>query len=238
MYKMPESILTTLATKINKELPDPLPYLQDDLQKLVLIKTNIAGFFFDGFISTQHQLSATVTSHPVQDGAQISDHIYVDPSRITMEIKMSDSNKGSAVKNGVQDQFFGLAYTRSVGAWNVLKQLMQQRIMFQVHTRLDTYQNMVITSLSSRDTLDNLYGLSATVEMEEVLIANVKTVKVTARSQATADSNTGIASLDNVTKESILYHLAKSLGLVSDDEGNTSSGGLAGYDYTPDWGFN
>lgn len=235
---MPESILTTLATRINKELPDPLPYLQDDLQKLVLIKTNIAGFFFDGFISTQHQLSATVTSHPVQDGAQISDHIYVDPSRITMEIKMSDSNKGSAVKNGVQDQFFGLAYTRSVGAWNVLKQLMRQRIMFQVHTRLDTYQNMVITSLSSRDTLDNLYGLSATVEMEEVLIANVKTVKVTARTQATADSNTGIASLDDVTKESILYHIAKSLGLVSDDEGNTLSGGLAGYDYTPEWGFN
>lgn len=209
--------------KVNKELPDPLPYLQDDLQKLVLIKTNIAGFFFDGFISTQHQLSATVTSHPVQDGAQISDHIYVDPSRVTMEIKMSDSNKGSAVKNGVQDQFFGLAYTRSVGAWNVLKQLMQQRIMFQVHTRLDTYQNMVITSLSSRDTLDNLYGLSATVEMEEVLIANVKTVKVTARTQATADSNTGIASLDDVTKESILYHFAKALGIVSDSDTGTYS---------------
>ena len=154
-------------------LPDKLPYLEKDLQELVLVKTNIAGFFFDGFINIDHSFRTTITSHPVQTGANISDHAYNEPTELRMTIKMSDSSQDI-----VDGQFAGMAYTRSVAAFNVLKELNYQRLAFQVHTRLATYQNMMIESLSISDDLQNLHGLEAVVNMKELLVAEAKTVKI------------------------------------------------------------
>ena len=63
--------------------------LADPLQ-MVLVQTNISGLFFDGVMSTETEEQLTITSHPVQSGANISDHAYREPTRISMEIFMSD----------------------------------------------------------------------------------------------------------------------------------------------------
>lgn len=169
-----------------KGIPSVLPYKELDLQELVLVKTNIAGYFFDGFLNVDHSLKTTITTHPVQEGASIADHAFNEPAEVSMTIKMSDTKKDI-----VSNQFAGIAYTRSVGAFNVLKELQKQRIPFQVHTRLQTYQNMMITSISVSDSLEDLYGLEATVNMQEILVANVKTVRISKRVQTTSSSSSG-----------------------------------------------
>ena len=75
--------------------------------ELVYCKTNIAGFFFDAVLNVSTEHTAVVTSHPVQTGANISDHMYLEPVQITMEIGMSD-----CMASMVRGQWVG-AYTKS-----------------------------------------------------------------------------------------------------------------------------
>ena len=72
-------------------------------------------------------------------------------------------------------------------------------------TRLETYQNMMITGLSVQDDLQNLNGLKCTVTMQELLVASEKTVKISKREQTTTTNNSGTIQAEDLTDESLLY---------------------------------
>ena len=154
----------------------------DPLQ-LVLVQTNVGGLFFDGIMSTETEERLTITSHPVQSGANISDHAYREPTTISMEIYMSD------VMASRQPGQFNSFFEKSVSAYRRLVDLQRSRIPMSVHTRLGTYQNMLIESVSAPDDASTQNGLRCTVSMREVLVATVAKVKVSAR-QWTTDSAT------------------------------------------------
>lgn len=154
-----------------------------DATQMVLVKTNIGGLFFDAVVHVDTEESLTITSHPVQNGANISDHAYREPTRITMEIKMSD-----VMASRVPGQFTG-AYTKSVSAYRRLLDLQRSRIPCSVLTRLGSYQNMLIESISAPDDPGMLHGLSCSVSLREVLVANVAVAKVSARQWTTGAAN-------------------------------------------------
>ena len=154
-----------------------------DARQMVLVQTNISGLFFDGVMSTEIQEQLTITSHPVQSGANISDHAYREPTHITMEVFMSDAMASR------QPGQFNSFFNKSVSAYQRLLDLQRSRIPMVVHTRLGTYQNMLIESISAPDDASTMNGLRCTVAMREVLVATVATVKVSAR-QWTTDSAT------------------------------------------------
>ncbi|WP_303229410.1 phage baseplate protein [uncultured Dialister sp.] len=143
--------------------------------QLVYCKTNVGGLFFDAVLNVSTTHSAVITSHPVQTGANISDHMYLEPVQISMEIGMSD-----AMDSMVQGQWMG-AYTKSVSAYRKLCELQAARIPFTVMTRLNAYKNMVIKSISVPDDYTTQYALKATIELQQLLIATVATEKVSAR---------------------------------------------------------
>lgn len=149
--------------------------------ELIYVKTNIAGLFFDAILSVSTEHNAVITSHPVQNGANISDHMYMEPVQITMEIGMSD-----AMASMVRGQWTG-AGTKSVSAYRKLCELQEARIPFSVLTRLNRYENMVIRSISVNDDAGTYYGLRATVSMQQILLANVATEKVSARNWTNGD---------------------------------------------------
>jgi len=186
---------------MGKGLPAVLPYQEPNASELVLIKTNIAGYFFDAVLDVTHSQKTNITSHPVQTGANVTDHAFLEPARLTMTIKMSDTKVST-----IPSQFAGIAYTKSVGAYRILEQLQQQRLSFQVHTRLKTYQNMMIESLDIQDSLETLYGLEVTIEMVEILVASEKIVKISKRVQATDSSSVGAIN-GSAVNESLLYQL-------------------------------
>ena len=90
----------------------------------------------------------------------------------------------------VSGQFVG-GWSRSVTAYQVLLGLQQQRIPLQVLTRLKLYKNMLIETIAAPDDYTTLYGLKATVTMREIFIAQVKTVKISARPQVTDSTPRG-----------------------------------------------
>ena len=192
-------------------LPKELPWQNISMQELILVKTNIAGYFFDGFLDVNHQISTTLTTHQVQKGSSLTDHAYLEPVELTMTVKMSDAMSGM-----VESQFKGISYTRSTAAYKILRELQKQRVAFQVHTRLETYQNMMITSLSVDDDYTNYTGLLCTVSLKEVLVAKETTVKISKRQQTTASYNNGTISTSSQTlldsNSTLLYNIASRYG--------------------------
>ncbi len=183
-------------------LPIKLPWEDITMEELILVKTNIAGYFFDGFMDVSHSVSTVVTEHQVQKGVSVADHAYLEPAEVTMTIKMSDAMSGM-----VESQFEGISYTRSTAAYKILRELQKQRLAFQIHTRVETYQNMMITRLEVMDDVNTLNGLECTVTMRELIVASEKTVKVSKRVNTTTTTNLGtIQGLSaNSDLESLLY---------------------------------
>lgn len=146
------------------------------LQQLLMVKTNLGGYFFDAVFSVDTEHSLTVTQHPVQTGANISDHAFVNPIRMTMQVGVSDA---MAYRAGAD--YGGDGKTKSVQAYRLLCKLQELRTPMQVVTRLNTYQNMLIESIDVSDDVSTLCALKATVNLVQVVVVNVGTEKVSAR---------------------------------------------------------
>lgn len=153
-------------------------------QQLLMVKTNLGGYFFDAVFSVDTEHSLTITQHPVQTGANISDHAFVNPIRMTMQVGVSDA---MAYRAGAD--YGGDGKTKSVQAYRLLCKLQELRTPMQVVTRLNTYQNMLIESIDVSDDVSTLCALKATVNLVQVLVVNVGAEKVSARAWTSGAQN-------------------------------------------------
>ncbi|MCM3141656.1 phage baseplate protein [Brevibacillus sp. MER 51] len=155
------------------------------IASLVYLKTNIGGWFFDAVLRSTHTSRLNITQHPVQTGAALTDHAFLQPKELTMEIGMSDT-----ATSLVPGQFTG-GWSRSVQAFKVLQELQALRVPLQVHSRLGLYQNMLIEEISAPDDYTTLFALRCTVTLREIMVAQVRTVKISSKPAVTGQSNRG-----------------------------------------------
>ena len=175
---------------------------------MLYCKTNIGGYFFDGFMQVDHSIDLEVTENPVETGAAVVDHAYVKPAQVTMRVMMSDVHQSL-----YPGQFTGTRF-RSTNAWHVLKKLQGDRIPFSIFTRLGLYENMLITNLSASDTADTFRALSATVTLREIPVARVKEVKISSASQTTINTEMGKIEASNLNDVDMSL-LAQLMGVSS-----------------------
>ena len=169
---------------------------------LTYVKTNIGGYFFDAVFRTEHQTRLQITSHPVQGGANISDHAFMDPARVVMEIGMSDAH----AIGGILGQFTTAA-NRSQSAFDILQQMQNSKTLLNVYTRLKQYNNMLIADLRFPDDVKTATGLRETVQLQQVIVVDVPAVKVSSRPQTTGKTNGGTPNPIDKTLESTLYNV-------------------------------
>ena len=132
-----------------------------------MINSPSAGrILFDAVLHVDHSLNVVTTDHPVQTGANISDHAYKENDEVTLEIGMSDAAVSSGGSN------------RSVNAYQTLRSIAANRELVTLVTRLNTYPNMLIVSLSAPDDYTTMFGLRATVSFKQIKIVSVSTVQV------------------------------------------------------------
>lgn len=168
---------------------------------LLYCKTNIGGYFFDGFMQVDHAIELQTTENPVETGASVVDHAYVKPAKVVMKVMMSDVHQSL-----VPEQFSGASF-RSVNAWQVLRKLQADRIPMSIFTRLGLYTNMLITSLTASDTPETFRALSAEVTLKEIPVARIKKVKISSADQTTIKSEMGKIEASQINDElqSLLY---------------------------------
>lgn len=140
-----------------------------------MIRSSSGTLYFDALLHADHTSSVTPTQHPVQTGAAISDHAYVEPKEISLEVGMTDVVGGDG---------------SSVRAYQSFQALMQKREPCTVVTRLGTYSNMLLTSISVPDDYTTMFGLRCTLIFTEIRIVSVAVVQV---QQSTSGSKTPTA---------------------------------------------
>ncbi|HID0823810.1 TPA: phage baseplate protein [Clostridium botulinum] len=146
--------------------------------------TGTESLIFDAVFSTQHDTSLNITEHPVQTGADIADHAYEEAARLTFDIGMSD-----VMTSIVPGQFSGTS--RSVSAYKKLRDLQHKRLPITVITRLGTYNNMMVETISTTDDSKTTYGLRATVTLKQIFVVSVTTVKISERPHKSEQTNEG-----------------------------------------------
>ena len=174
------------------------------------VSTTINGtatttYVFDAVLGLDHDQRLEKTHHPVQTGADISSHAYLMPARLTLEVGMSDvmdSYAHSAVNSvatgsSIITPWIGSA-SKSVSAYQTILGLQQARQPLTVTTRLRTYTNMVILSVSPREDYRTITGLRMRVEFEQIFTASTTTAPVSARSNDTGTTGLGTVSPSSV----------------------------------------
>jgi len=129
----------------------------------------------------------TITQHPVEQGAQITDHAYKNPAQLSIECAASNSS-GAAGGDPtyVQDKY------------NALLALQLSRQPFTIVTGKRTYQNMLFRTLAitTEETSENALIVSAS--FQEIIIVSTSSTSLPATAnqatpaatQATAQQGT------------------------------------------------
>ena len=126
------------------------------------------NYFFDAVLRTEHLSTRRATQHPIQTGANITDHSFQIPSTLTMEIGVSDvmdvidtnwnwNQHGTSVK--------------SVNAYQDLILLQKSGLPLTIVTRLNSYENMIIESISAIEEYRTINELRASIRFVEIMIA-------------------------------------------------------------------
>lgn len=127
---------------------------------------------FDAVFKVEHARHLRRTEHPIQTGpnsavGSITDHAYLLPARVTLEIGMSDAMASYSSNLWTSDP------SKSVSAYQTLVSLMSARTLVTLTTRLQTYKNMLVESIVPSDSHKTRHGLRALVTLGEIFLAQV-----------------------------------------------------------------
>ena len=134
--------------------------------------TDLAVVQIDACTVETHSLTSTVTDHPVERGADISDHSRPDPELVTLQCLVSNS-----LPLNEPDP------TRASSTYDALLDLRNNGTLVSVVTTLRVYDDMEITSISIQRTPQNVDALEWTMTLKHVvLVKNKLTTSVVATS--------------------------------------------------------
>lgn len=101
-------------------------------------------------LTEKHESGLEITLNPVEFGADITDHAYVRPKRVTLDI----ADAGAAL------------------TYNDLVRFQESRVPFTLVTGLSLYRNMLIKSLDADRDASFSRVLRCKVELQEIIIVD------------------------------------------------------------------
>lgn len=107
-----------------------------------------------------------VTQHPVQQGAEITDHAFKKPVEVTITVLQAEN----------EDEPLSEIYQRIV-------EMQEKREPLDVVTGKRAYKNMLITSLRQTTDAHTEFALSLTFTLREIIITALEVVTVPERSK-------------------------------------------------------
>jgi hypothetical protein len=166
-------------------------------------QSKIGDLFIDGTHLETIEYSSEITKHPVEGGSSVSDHIYINPLQIRMTGSITESSvdiigtvkdiasllQGN-ILNNIIDKFAGVG-TKSAIAYQLLKDLHTSKAMVSVVNYLDSFDNMVIETLTFPR--DNTTGnrLFFEITLKQITLATVSTVSISKNPRNVRDMLSG-----------------------------------------------
>jgi len=130
---------------------------------------------FDASVSERYFRQKEVTQHPVEDGADVSDHTRVLPLEITIHGWVTDDpivvlrsiNATPSVPGGSTDD-------RVLDAWKQLNRIMDEESEVKVITELESFPDMVLKGIDVTRDKDSGRILDATITLRQITIATTE----------------------------------------------------------------
>ncbi|WP_010515757.1 phage baseplate protein [Komagataeibacter oboediens] len=158
-----------------------------------------------------HRDALTITQHPVETGASITDHAFKMPAEVRLEYGFSNSSiqaLGSDFDSfsltDLVDGNLGEGFVKEIYAQ--LLALQSARTLCQVVTSKRLYKNMLIASIETETTAETAYAMHVSVTCQEVIIASTVTSSISSSDQSDASStaatvNSGQQQLSEVSNQ-------------------------------------
>lgn len=148
-------------------------------------------FIADIAVSQTHSLGGSVTTHAVERGVDIADHVICEAAKLTLEMEVSNTpqfcNRDTTRRrpvvstgnrpNSFRDQGFPETNNRIESAYQALRTIRCERRVFDVQTKLHLYKNMVIESLDVSQDAETNNVMRFTAELVEVNIVGSETTR-------------------------------------------------------------
>ena len=166
------------------------------LQSLLIKPTRMIGdLIAQVTVEEVHEDTLEMTDQPVDVGAVITDHSYMQPASLIIQCGWSNSPSNPGVGGGLLSALTGTAAGVSAilgGAglsqvnamYQQLQNLQRSRIPFDVYTGKRFYQNMLIKSLKVTTDKETENSLHVTATFRQVILVSVTTINVTAPASA------------------------------------------------------
>ena len=163
---------------------------------------SIAGIVPQVVVEEKHRDELVITNHPVQNGANITDHAYKQPAMVSLRYGWSSS---------------GALYSLDLGApsvddvYSMLLKLQESRQPFDVVTGKRNYSNMLIRSIDLVTDKTTEKSIIVDVLLQQIIIvetqaATLKSPSVMAMPEKTAPvTNAGVKQ----PVKSVLYQLSQ-----------------------------
>lgn len=181
-------------------------------------------FVFDAVFVANHSKRWIPTRKPLQSGYNTSDHIIKEQPTVVLEIGMSDAM--AAYKPGMWTG----SPSKSISCWQQMNSIADNRRLFTLATRQETYQNMAIIGIESSETNATIKSMRARITFQQILLVNVTSQTISARPNATDETQLGAQQSQDVSTPIIQQHeiLPSDLPVGSSDSVLNASGIPAG----------
>jgi len=143
-------------------------------------KRAIGPIVADATLQEQHEDILTITEHPVEQGAAITDHAFKQPARLRVTCGFSNSS----FQAGYSSSYVNDMYSRFL-------QLQASRTLLDVYTARRQYTNMLIESLGLSTDIDTENSMIISVSLKQLILVQTETVTVPPNSVQKAPQATG-----------------------------------------------
>ena len=127
----------------------------------------------DTCTTVTHGSQAEATTHPVEDGGSIADHVVLKPNTVTLSTLWTP--------HPADETALPQGFDRPSEAFDLLSDALQQRQMIQIRSGTGDgiiYDNMVLLSVSMQRQFEDGDGRLIQVEAQQIQIVSGKTVKI------------------------------------------------------------
>lgn len=125
---------------------------------------SVGDLVFDVTVEEVHEDELTITEHPVEQGAEISDHAYKNPETVTIRAGITDCKQDGGKPSS---EFY-----------EKLLELQKKREPMDVVTGKRMYENMLIQSISETTDNNTENALMVTMTLRQVHIVETKVTSV------------------------------------------------------------
>lgn len=124
----------------------------------------------DTCVAITHNSEAEATTHPVEDGSSIADHVIRKPNKLSLTTIWTP--------NPIDDTYQPSGDERGLEAFQILTAVLQARTAIEIQCDGVSYGTMVLQNVSMQRQFADGDSRTIQVEAQEIQIVSGKTVKV------------------------------------------------------------